>query len=195
MSRIELIVGPMFSGKSTELLRRLGRARYAKQRVVLFKPSCDVRPKDVETIETHDGVAQAAVNVATPEDMLAHLASLEEWPHVVGIDEGQFIPDLDAACLKIAEHNIRVIVAGLSGTFDRGAFSGPSVTDMSHLLCIASSCDMLTAICAKCSNDASFTWLCNARSHDQVQIGGSEKYAALCHDCYNSLSAQITPEI
>lgn len=174
---IEVVCGSMFSGKTDELIRRLVRARIAKQKVQVFKPAIDVRYA-VEKVTSHAGSNFDAIPVEKSSDIHA---KLEADTTVVGIDEAQFF---DAEIVKVAEsladRGIRVIVAGLDMDF-RGEPFGPMPTFMSR----AERVDKLHAICMVCGDEASRTQrLVNgnpARYDDPVVIvGASELYEARC---------------
>lgn len=174
---IEVVCGSMFSGKTDELIRRLVRARIAKQKVQVFKPAIDVRYA-VEKVTSHAGSNYDAI----PVEKAANIREkLEADTTVVGIDEAQFF---DAEVVQVAEEladrGIRVIVAGLDMDF-RGEPFGPMPTFMSR----AERVDKLHAICMTCGDEASRTQrLVNgrpARFDDPVVIvGASELYEARC---------------
>ncbi len=174
---IEVICGSMFSGKTDELIRRLIRAKIAKQKVQVFKPAIDVRYA-VEKVTSHAGANFDAVPVEKAAEIPL---KLDKDTTVVGIDEAQF---LDAGVVEVAhelaEHGIRVLVAGLDTDF-RGEPFGP----MPILMSKAERVDKLHAICMVCGDDASRTQrLVNgkpARYDDPVVIvGASEMYEARC---------------
>lgn len=176
---IEVVCGSMFSGKTDELIRRLVRARIAKQKVQVFKPAIDVRYA-VEKVTSHAGSNYDAI----PVEKAANIREkLEADTTVVGIDEAQFF---DAEVVQVAEEladrGIRVIVAGLDTDF-RGEPFGPMPTFMSR----AERVDKLHAICMVCGDEASRTQrLVNgrpARFDDPVVIvGASEMYEARCRN-------------
>jgi thymidine kinase len=174
---IEVICGSMFSGKTDELIRRLVRARIAKQKVQVFKPAIDVRYA-VEKVTSHAGTNFDAIPINNASEILL---KVDEDTTVVGIDEAQF---MDAEVIEVAnelaERGVRVLVAGLDTDF-RGEPFGPMPTLMSK----AERVDKLHAICMVCGEEASRTQrLVNgkpARYHDPVVIvGASEMYEARC---------------
>ena len=174
---IEVICGSMFSGKTDELIRRLIRARIAKQKVQVFKPAIDVRYA-VEKVTSHMGTNFEAI----PVEKAAEIRSkLEKGTTVVGIDEAQFMdPEVISIAQELADRGIRVLVAGLDTDF-RGEPFGP----MPILMSKAERVDKLHAICMVCGDDASRTQrLVNgkpARYDDPVVIvGASEMYEARC---------------
>ena len=139
--RIEVICGSMFSGKTEELIRRLKRAKFAKQRVEIFKPAIDTRYSEEEVV-SHDSHSIAS----TPIDSSASILLFTSEIDVVGIDEAQFFDNgLIDVCNELANNGIRVIVAGLDMDF-RGLPFGP----MPGLCAIADEVSKVHAICVKC---------------------------------------------
>lgn len=164
----------MFSGKTEELIRRLKRAKIAKQRVEIFKPAVDVRYSEDEVV-SHDANSISS----TPLDSSESLLLLCDNVDVVGIDEAQFFDNrLANVCTKLAEKGIRVIVAGLDMDF-KGVPFGP----MPSLLAIADDVLKVHAICMKCGHPASFSHRLNA-NEKQVLLGEQEIYEPLCRGCY-----------
>ena len=139
--RIEVVCGSMFSGKTEELIRRMKRAQFAKQKVEIFKPSIDVRYSD-EDVVSHDRNAIPS----TPIDSSASILLLSSDVEVVGIDEAQFLDNhLPDVCNELANRGVRVIVAGLDMDF-KGVPFGP----MPALCAIADDVTKVHAICVKC---------------------------------------------
>jgi thymidine kinase len=172
---IEVIVGSMFSGKSEELIRRLNRARIARQKVQVFKPKIDAR-YSVEEIASHSGRKHDSKPVATTDELMA---AIEDDTHVVGIDEGQFFDaEIAAAVNALANRGMRVIVAGLDQDYT-GAPFGP----MPHLLSIAEFITKIHAICVKCGQTANYTQR-TVESDALVEVGASDKYEARCRKCF-----------
>lgn len=177
---LELIVGPMFSGKSEELIRRVTRALIAKQRVQVFKPAIDDR-YDASSVASHAGRTLEALAV---KEVAGLKARLEPFTQVVAVDEGQFLAgDLVALAVDLAESGKRVIVAGLDLDF-RGEPFGP----VPELLARAELITKLTAICA-CGRAATRTQrLVNGRPahyHDPViLVGAAEAYEPRCRACH-----------
>ncbi len=179
---LEVVCGPMFSGKSEELIRRLRRAKIAKQRVVVFKPALDTRYA-TERIVSHNGMALDAYATDNPQDILTH--AIQHGTDVVGIDEVQFFPSgiISVICQLVALGK-QVIVGGLDLDF-RGVPFGAMPT----LLAIADEITKLQAICTKCGCDAHFTQrLVNgkpAKFNDPIiLVGAQETYQASCRGCY-----------
>lgn len=168
---IEVICGPMFSGKTEELIRRMRRAVIGKQRVQAFKPSIDRRYHDANIV-THS--AQSFAAVAVP-GVVSLDCSIDGATQVVGIDEAQFFgPPL---VQRLADHGVRVVVAGLDMDY-----RGQPFEPMPQLLAIAESVTKLSAVCSRCGGAAT-------RSHrlaggsERVQVGAAESYEARCRAC------------
>ena len=174
---VEVICGSMFSGKTDELIRRLRRATIARQRVQVFKPSIDMRYA-VEKVTSHAGTDFAAIPIGRASEIRKQL---DKDATVVAIDEAQFFDDEIVQIVdELANHKIRVIVAGLDTDF-RGEPFGP----MPELMARAERVDKLQAICMVCGEPASRTQrLVNnkpARYDDPVVIvGAAEMYEARC---------------
>jgi thymidine kinase len=171
----------MFCGKTEELIRRVRRAKIAKQKVQVFKHSLDARYAEHE-VTSHNGAQWEAI----PTENTKQLQKLIETDTtVVAVDEGQFFSDdLLEACKSLAERGIRVIVAGLDMDF-RGEPFGP----MPQLMAQAEIVEKLQAICVVCGGPASHTQrLINnhpaAYSDPVIMIGASEMYEARCRGCY-----------
>lgn len=179
---LEIICGPMFSGKSEELMRRLRRAAIAKQKVITFKPSLDNRYA-VEYVVSHNGTKLHAHPLDTAENMKTFVHQNEAT--VIGIDEAQFFsPDIVSIICELVNNNKKVIVAGLDLDF-RGVPFGV----MPLLMAIADNVTKLRAICTECGKDAHFTQrLVNgspAKFDDPIiLIGAQEAYQARCRGCY-----------
>jgi thymidine kinase len=177
---LEVVCGPMFSGKSEEMIRRLRRAEIAGQRVVIFKPRLDDR-YDAADVVSHAGVRMRAV----PVDGVAELLARASGYDVVGIDEVQFFDEaiVDAA-LGLAERGARVVAAGLDQDFRRLPF-GP----MPALLAYAELVDKLQAVCQRCGGASTMTQrLVDGRPAPYggatVVVGAAEQYEARCRDCH-----------
>ena len=176
---IEVITGSMFSGKTDELIRRLRRARIARQSVQVFKPIIDNR-YGLDKVTSHAGSEFEATPVRRAADIEALLRTETT---VVAIDEAQFFePEVAAFSQRLAERGIRVIVAGLDQDF-RGEPFGP----MPQMMSLAEHVDKLHAICAVCGEEASRTQrLINDQpaAYDEpvVVVGASEMYEARCRE-------------
>ncbi len=172
---IEVVCGSMFSGKTEELLRRIKRARLARQQVVLFKPRIDNRYDEVKIV-THEGVNADAVPVATASELGALVPS---GTHVVGIDEVQFFSDeIVPAVERLANAGARVIVAGLDQDY-RGVPFGP----VPKLMAVAEYVTKLHAVCAQCGAPASRSQRI-AANEGQLFVGGAAAYEARCRRCF-----------
>ena len=172
--RIEVVCGSMFSGKTEELIRRLRRAQFAKQRVEIFKPAIDVRYSE-EDVVSHD---QNHIR-STPIDSSASILLLSSDIDVVGIDEAQFLDNgLPDVCNELANRGIRVIIAGLDMDF-RGVPFGP----MPALCAIADDVTKVHAICVKCGSLAYVSHRTVADDR-RVLLGETQEYEPLCRECY-----------
>lgn len=139
IGHIEVICGPMFAGKTEELIRRIKRLEYAKKNVLVFKPTIDNRYSNSKIV-SHDKSEKASINVSFPEEILKHL---KKDTHCVVIDEAQFFTSKIVSVVQsLADTGLRVIVAGLDTDF-KGEPFGP----MPELLAVAEKIDKLTAIC------------------------------------------------
>lgn len=184
MGWIEVIVGPMFSGKSEELIRRLRRAEIARQRVQIFKPAIDKRYA-VSEIVSHSGLGINSVPVSDASEIVARVDARTE---VVGIDEAQFLgePLLDV-CTNLANLGKRVIVAGLDTDF-----LGRPFEPMPRLLAISEEITKLLAICVRCGNPAVHTQRLVASS-DLIVVGAAGTYEARCRRCFEPLRESAAP--
>lgn len=173
---IEVICGSMFSGKTEELIRRLKRAKIAKQRVEIFKPEVDIR-YDVTNVVSHDENKITSTPVATSTNILLLANNVD----VIGIDEAQFFDDeLADVCNKLADRGVRVIVAGLDMDF-KGKPFGP----MPSLLASAEFITKVHAICMRCGNIAQYSHR-TVNSEKLVMLGETDSYEPLCRSCYST---------
>ena len=164
----------MFSGKTEELIRRLKRAKFARQRVEIFNPALDPRYSEEEVV-SHDSNSIAS----TPIDTSASILLFSSDKDVIGIDEAQFFDEgLINVCNQLADSGVRVIVAGLDMDF-RGIPFGP----MPGLCAIADEVSKVHAICVKCGQLASFSHR-TVKNDKQVLLGETEEYEPLCRECY-----------
>jgi len=172
---IEVICGSMFSGKTEELIRRLKRAKIARQRVEIFKPAIDVRYDD-EKVVSHD----SNEIMSTPVPGSSNIILMASDVDVVGIDEAQFFDaGLPEVCTQLANSGVRVIVAGLDMDF-KGKPFGP----IPQLLAVAEYITKVHAICVKCGNLAHFSHR-TVTNEKLVMLGEKESYEPLCRHCYN----------
>jgi thymidine kinase len=171
---IEVICGSMFSGKTEELIRRLKRAKIARQKVEIFKPEIDKRYDDIKVV-SHD---ENAI-MSTPVQSASQILLLTNDVNVVGIDEAQFFDDeLPGVCNTLASSGIRVIVAGLDMDYLGKPF-GP----MPALIAIAEDVTKVHAVCMNCGDLAQFTHRMVKNDH-LVMLGEMESYEPLCRRCY-----------
>ena len=172
---IEVIVGSMFSGKSEELIRRLNRARIARQRVQVFKPLIDAR-YSVGEIASHSGQKHLSLPVSSAAELMSHIADATE---VVGIDEGQFFDmEIVDAANELARSGKRVIIAGLDQDY-----TGKPFEPMPQLLSVAEFITKTHAICVKCGSTANYSQRTVA-SDARVEVGAADKYEARCRRCF-----------
>ena len=167
---VEVVAGCMFSGKTEELIRRLRRATYAKQKVVSFKPSIDNRS---EVLASHSGASLNEVPIASIESA-EQIRGLVGDAQVVGIDEAQFIEGLDDVVQDLANEGRRIIVAGLDMDY-RGVPFGP----IPGMMATAEMVDKLHAVCMVCGGPASRSQRIS-NSDEQVLIGAAGVYEARC---------------
>ncbi|XP_075895181.1 thymidine kinase, cytosolic-like [Nelusetta ayraudi] len=176
--QIQVIFGPMFSGKSTELMRRVRRFQIAQYNCLLIKYAKDTRYSD-KGLATHDRNTMEAV----PANCLGDVRPLALQACVIGIDEGQFFPDTVEFCEEMANLGKTVIVAALDGTFQRKPFG-----NILSLVPLAESVVKLSAICMLCYMEAAYTKR-TGNEKELVVIGGVDKYQAVCRRCYGGLMA------
>jgi len=175
MGWIEVVVGPMFSGKSEELIRRLRRARIARKRVQVFKPALDNRYSADEIVSHGDQRMESEVVTSAPEI----LARLSPRTQVIGIDEANFLgAGLVELTAQLADAGRQVIVAGLDTDFMGRPF--PPLPD---LLCLAESITKTLAICMRCGNPAKHTQRL-VESDDLIVVGAAGMYEARCRRCF-----------
>jgi len=181
MGWIEVIVGPMFSGKSEELIRRLRRAEIGRQRVQIFKPVIDQRYAK-NGIVSHSGLEIPSELVQSGTDILEKVAPRTE---VIGVDEAQFLGEsIVDACSRLAELGKRVIVTGLDTDF-----MGRPFEPMPRLLAVAEEITKLLAICMRCGNPAVHTQRLVA-SEELIVVGAGGMYEARCRRCFEPQLAQ-----
>ena len=176
--RIEVISGPMFSGKSEELIRRLKRARIARQRVACYKPDIDLRYHRT-SIASHSAQTHEAITVATTEELKADLFPRLHDVEVIGIDEAQFFdPALVPLTVELVHLGKRIILAGLDTTFAAEPF-GP----IPALLAISDEVTKLSAVCMVCGAPAIHTQRLG-QSQELVVVGAAGLYEARCRACF-----------
>jgi thymidine kinase len=175
---IEVICGSMFSGKTEELIRRLKRAEFAQQKILLVKPSIDKRYHDDDVV-SHKGSAFKAIPVNNSKEIV----NLWKGERLIAIDEAQFFDaDIIDVVNDLAKQGVRIVVAGLDMDFQGKPF-GP----MAGLLCIAEYVTKVHAICLSCGNLAQFSHR-TVEQKTQVLVGETESYQPLCRACYNKIA-------
>ena len=174
---IEVVCGPMFSGKSEELIRRLRRARIARKRVQVFKPAIDTR-YSADEIVSHGDHRMPSEAVASAKEILAKI----DWrSDVVGVDESNFFGlDLVDIAEQLADSGKQVIIAGLDTDY-----LGRPFTPMPELLCMAESITKTLAICVQCGNPAKHTQRL-VESSDLIVVGAAGMYEARCRRCFEA---------
>jgi thymidine kinase len=172
---IEIVCGPMFSGKSEELIRRLRRARIARKRVQVFKPALDDR-YSIDEIVSHGDQRMKSEAVNGAQEILQKL----DWrTQVVGVDEANFFgPDLVDIASQLADSGKQVLIAGLDTDYLGRPFS-----PMPELLCLAESITKTLAICMRCGNPAKHTQRL-VESDDLIVVGATGMYEARCRRCF-----------
>ena len=172
---IEVISGSMFSGKSEELIRRLRRAKIARQKVQVFKPRIDARFSD-QHIVSHSEMRHESANVHSAADVRS---LIEDDTEVVGIDEGQFFDnELVNVANELARRGVRVIIAGLDQDY-----TGKPWEPMPQLLAIAEYITKTHAICMKCGQSANYSQR-TFESEERVAVGAAGMYEARCRMCF-----------
>ncbi len=172
---IEIICGSMFSGKTEELIRRMKRAKFANQKVEIFKPAIDVRYSEEEVV-SHDANAILSTPVETSDSILLLTGDVD----VVGIDEVQFFDgNIVNVCQQLANLGVRVICAGLDMDYLGNPF-GP----MPKLMAVAEYVTKVHAICVKCGNLAHHSHRLSA-SDKLVELGEKDTYEPICRHCFN----------
>lgn len=180
---IEVVCGSMFSGKTEELIRRMKRAQFARQKVEIFKPAIDVRYSEQDVVShDHNSIP------STPVDSSQNILLLADDIDVVGIDEAQFFDmGIVDVCTQLAERGIRVICAGLDMDY-KGVPFGP----MPALMAVAEDVYKTHAICVRCGDLA---WVSHrlVQNDKRVLLGETESYEPLCRNCYRR-SLQSEPD-
>lgn len=175
---VVVIAGPMFSGKTTELIRRIKRAQIGRQKVQIFKPAIDKRYHETEVV-THSALSVKAQPVNSSVEILQHVY---DNTHVVAIDEAQFFDDnIQLVVEKLARRGFHVICAGLDQDSNGKVFG-----QMGSLLAISDEQLKLKAVCTICGADATKTYRKNSNNTDQVLVGEADLYEARCRahwDC------------
>ncbi|MBK9175119.1 MAG: thymidine kinase [Flavobacteriales bacterium] len=180
---IEVICGSMFSGKTEELIRRLRRAEFARQKVEIFKPGVDTRYDETQVV-SHVGTTIRSTPVPNSSNLLLLAADIE----VVGIDEAQFFDaGLPQVCAQLASQGVRVIAAGLDMDYLGRPF-GP----IPQLLSMAEYVTKVHAICVRCGALAAFSHRIHA-SEELVHLGERDSYQPLCRGCFDAALTVTEP--
>ena len=170
----QLIIGPMFSGKTTEMLRRLTRYSLAGRRVVLVRPSCDTREQ-----LTHDNLQHNFFCYTT--DKISKIFDEIIRADVIGVDEGQFFEGLAKDVDRLSGYGRTVIVSGLNATSERKPFK-----EIQNLIPLSEQITKLNAVCSKCGSDfGSFSYYKSGVKNEDVMIGAQDLYTSLCRNCYD----------
>jgi thymidine kinase len=174
---LELIIGPMFSGKSSELIRKIRLAKIINKKILVIKPLIDNR-YDNQKIVSHSFESENCITVATLEEVNDKINNND----LIIIDEGQFFPDLKLHVLRwVEEYNKNVIVGGLDGDYKRNP-----IGEILSLIPFADKCHKINSLCKECNDGtpALFTHrkLNPNMSLEQIQVGGSETYEPLCRN-------------
>ena len=172
--KIELIIGPMFSGKSTRLIGLIRKYTYKAKKTIMIKFFADKRYTDKSEVVTHDLLKYDSIECKNLRDHFDKIKSYD----VIGIDEGQFFPDLVEVCEELALMKKTVIVAALNGDFRMEPF--PVVA---KLISKADKIKLLKAYCFNCHRDAKYT-LRTIQSNETVLIGAGEAYKPACRECH-----------
>ena len=178
--KIEVIMGPMFSGKSTRLIEIIRKYIYKAKKTIMIKFHADKRYSNKSEVVTHDLVKYDSIEC---QNLLNSFDILKNYD-VIGIDEGQFFPDLVEACEKLSLLKKIVIVAALNGDFRREPFQV-----VSRLLSKADKIKLMKAYCFNCHKDAKFS-LRIVQSNETVLIGAGEAYKPACRECHIYFSEQ-----
>lgn len=174
MGEIQLIIGPMFSGKSTELIRRIRRYEIAEKTCIIIKHLKDTRYEE-EYVKTHD---QQKIKAFSTVYLMSIIDKVRQY-QIIGIDEGQFFPDILEFSDLLANEGHIVIIAALDATFQRKPFN-----EICNLIPLCEKVTKLTAVCKECHhNEASFTKRLSDEKEIEV-IGGYDKYRPVCRKCY-----------
>ena len=172
---VEVIAGSMFSGKSEELIRRLRRAKIARQKVQVFKPELDSRFSNNQIV-SHSEMRHESANIHSAAEILS---KVDDDTEVVGIDEGQFFDnELVNVANVLARRGVRVIIAGLDQDY-----TGKPWEPMPQLLAIAEYITKTHAICMRCGQPANYSQR-TFESEERVAVGASDKYEARCRMCF-----------
>ncbi len=172
--KIHLIIGPMFSGKSTELLRIIRRYNYKRKSTICVAFELDNRYTKAEFVKTHDLIEYPAIKTQRISDIREKLDNYD----VIGIDEGQFYPDLVENVESLANNGKTIIISALSGNFKRESFD-----ILAKLIPKCETIQNINAICYNCNEEANFTKRVT-KDEEEMVIGGEEMYRPSCRSCF-----------
>lgn len=177
---LQLVLGPMFSGKTTELIRLLKRHQYANRKVLLIKHSIDSRYGNPMQCNTHDGLSMPAIS-GDDKSLMVSCSDIASQADVIGVDEGQFYNNLHHVVEVWLDLGKTVIISALDGDYNREIF--PQVA---KLIPLANSFSKLTAVCSNpgCSKDGIYTAKKTHATSRLIEVGGAELYHTLCRECY-----------
>ena len=178
--KIVLILGPMFSGKSTRLIEVIRKYTYKAKKTIMVKFYADQRYSDKSEVVTHDLIKYDSIDCKNLRDSMETLKKYD----VIGIDEGQFFPDLVEICEELASFKKTVIIAALNGDFRMEPF--PVI---SKIISKADKIKLLKAYCFNCHKDARFS-LRIVQSNETVLIGAGEAYKPACRECHKYFSME-----
>ena len=178
--RIELILGPMFSGKSTRLIEIIRKYVYKAKKTIMIKFFADKRYSDKSEVVTHDLIKYDSIDCKNLRDSYDKIKDYD----VIGIDEGQFFPDLVEVCEELAQQKKIIIIAALNGDFRMEPF--PVI---SRIISKADKIKLLKAYCFHCHKDARYS-LRIVQSNETVLIGAGEAYKPACRECHVFFSKQ-----
>ena len=178
--RIELILGPMFSGKSTRLIELIRKYVYKAKKTIMIKYFADKRYSEKSEVVTHDLIKYDSIDCKNLRDSYDKIKNYD----VIGIDEGQFFPDLVEVCEELALQKKIIIIAALNGDFRMEPF--PVI---SRIISKADKIKLLKAYCFHCHKDAKFS-LRIVQSNETVLIGAGEAYKPACRECHVYFSKQ-----
>lgn len=181
--RLELIFGPMFAGKTSEMLRRIRRQKIAGQRCLLVKYAADTRYSKT-CVATHD---QQSVPAEAVSRLIELGDSIDDYD-VIGIDEGQFYPDIHEEVERYLSMGKAVVISALDGTFEQKPFR-----EVLRLISMADRITKLNAVCMICYENAPFTQRISS-DREVEKIGGSEMYRPVCRACYDKTSRALKNE-
>ena len=178
---IELFTGPMFAGKTTALIKNIRRYTEAKYKTLIIKYSKDTRYGEEHEAVSHDQEKWEALPTMT----LMPVVNVALEYEVIGVDEGQFFPDLIEFCELMAAYGKKVLIAALDGTFQRKPFG-----NIHELMPLCEQITKLKSLCVFCGKNASFSMRTTADESVEV-IGGAEMYCAVCRKCYHENNTQV----